>query len=115
SAFTRVTARTLALPPIRGTLIRRLQTYRHLHVCSGCFRLERLPGGTCTHWKAPPLHGAHPLLTFSLSTWTPPSLGQSAVSTYLRMVGSLVRLGPDSTGVEAVDSAYPRRLVATGL
>src|SRR5260370_41121599 len=22
--------------------------------------LERLPGGACTHWKAPPLHGAHP-------------------------------------------------------
>jgi hypothetical protein len=26
--------------------------------CSGCFRLERLPGGACTHWKAPPCHGA---------------------------------------------------------
>ena len=24
--------------------------------CSGCFRLERLPGGTCTHWKVPPFH-----------------------------------------------------------
>jgi len=58
SAFTHVTARTLALPPIRGMLIRRLQTFRHLHACSGCFRLERLPGGPCTHWKAPPLHGA---------------------------------------------------------
>src|SRR5215831_14808027 len=23
------------------------------------------PGGTCTHWKAPPCHGAHPLLSFS--------------------------------------------------
>jgi hypothetical protein len=21
--------------------------------------VERLPGGSCTHWKAPPLHGAH--------------------------------------------------------
>jgi hypothetical protein len=31
---------------------------RHLHDCSDCFRLERLPGGPCTHWKAPPLHGA---------------------------------------------------------
>src|SRR5437764_8838142 len=29
-----------------------------LHDCSGCFRLERLPGGPCTHWKAPPFHGA---------------------------------------------------------
>ena len=32
--------------------------------CSGCFRLERLPGGTYTHWKAPPLHGAPPKRTF---------------------------------------------------
>jgi uncharacterized ferritin-like protein (DUF455 family) len=23
-----------------------------------------LPGGTRTHWKAPPFHGAHPLLTY---------------------------------------------------
>jgi hypothetical protein len=38
-----------------GQLILRL-----LHACSGCFRLERLPGGVCTHWKAPPCHGAHP-------------------------------------------------------
>jgi hypothetical protein len=28
------------------------------HDCSGCFRLERLPGGSHTHWKAPPFHGA---------------------------------------------------------
>jgi hypothetical protein len=26
---------------------------------SGCFRLERSPGATCIHWKAPPLHGVH--------------------------------------------------------
>ena len=31
-----------------------------LHDCSGCFRLEHLPGGIHTHWKAPPYHGAHP-------------------------------------------------------
>ena len=42
---------------------RRLQLFRHLHSCSGCFRLERLPGGACTHWKAPPSHGAHPKRT----------------------------------------------------
>jgi hypothetical protein len=30
-----------------------------LHHCSGCFRRERLPGGICTHWKAPLCHGAH--------------------------------------------------------
>jgi hypothetical protein len=38
---------------------------RLLHDCSGCFRLERLPGGPRTHWKAPPFHGAHPTRTFS--------------------------------------------------
>src|SRR6266516_2533347 len=37
-----------------------LQPLRYLHDCSDCFRLERLPGGACTHWKAPPFHGAHP-------------------------------------------------------
>src|SRR5271165_5342600 len=54
SAFTRVAARTLAPSPIRDLLHRRLQPFRHLYDCSGCFRLERSPGGTCTHWKAPP-------------------------------------------------------------
>src|SRR5580700_935803 len=65
SAFTRVAACTLARPPIRGPLYRRLQPFRHLHDCSGCFRLERLPGGPRTHWKTPPFHGAHPLQTFA--------------------------------------------------
>ena len=65
SAFTRVAACTLAPSPIRDALLRRLQPLRYLHSCSGCFRLERLPGGTCTHWKAPPCHGAHPKPTRS--------------------------------------------------
>src|SRR6266446_1755657 len=30
----------------------------------------RLPGGTCTHWKAPPCHGAHPKRSFSGSSCT---------------------------------------------
>ena len=30
-------------------------------------RLERLPGGACTHWKAPPCHGAHPERTSALA------------------------------------------------
>jgi hypothetical protein len=34
------------------TVIRRLQTLRHLHACSGRFRLERSPGGACTRWKS---------------------------------------------------------------
>jgi hypothetical protein len=59
SAFTRVTACTLALSPYFATrFTRRLQPFRYLHSCSGCFRLEHLPGGACTHWKAPPYHGA---------------------------------------------------------
>ena len=48
--------------------LRRLQPLRYLHSCSGCFRLERLPGGTCTHWKAPPCHGAHPTRTSAEGT-----------------------------------------------
>jgi hypothetical protein len=58
SAFTRVAACTLARSPYVVTAIRRLQTPRLLHVCSGRFRLERSPGGACTHWKTPPCHGA---------------------------------------------------------
>src|SRR6202171_5453334 len=50
-------ADALSLLSIR-TYNRRLQPLRYLHDCSDCFRLERLPGGACTHWKAPPLHGA---------------------------------------------------------
>src|SRR5712671_1350509 len=40
-----------------------LQPLRYPHDCSDCFRLERLPGGVRTHWKAPPCHGAHPART----------------------------------------------------
>src|SRR5438132_10256592 len=52
SAFTHVAACTLARSPYIVTAIRRLQTLRLLHACSGRFRLERLPGGACTHWKS---------------------------------------------------------------
>src|ERR1700724_472332 len=66
SAFTRVAACTLALSPTRDTN-RRRQPLRYLHDCSDCFRLERLPGGVCTHWKAPPLHGASQKRSFARS------------------------------------------------
>src|ERR1700737_2326456 len=52
SAFTRVAACTLARSPYVVTAIRRLQTLRLLHACSGRFRLERSPGGACHHWKS---------------------------------------------------------------
>ena len=48
------------------TVIRGLQTFRLLHACPGCFRLERSPGGACTHWKAPPCHGARGKRSFDL-------------------------------------------------
>src|SRR6202023_3967812 len=51
-ALTRVAACTLARSPYVVTAIRRLQTLRLLHACSGRFRLERSPGGACTHWKS---------------------------------------------------------------
>ena len=64
-SFSRLARRSLALRPahsrchrISWRAIRRLQPLRYLHSCSGCFRLERLPGGPCTHWKASPFHGA---------------------------------------------------------
>src|SRR5260370_2489138 len=68
-SFSRIARRSLALRPAHSrchqfvTRNRRLQPFRYLHDCSDCFRLERLPGGICTHWKAPPLHGAHPQRT----------------------------------------------------
>ena len=43
------------------TAIRGLQTFRRLHACPGCFRLERSPGGACTRWKSAAL---------SRRTWT---------------------------------------------
>jgi len=66
SAFTRVAACTLARSPIRDPLS---QGFRHFvssmpaPVASGG---SESPGGTCTHWKAPPCHGAHPKPTFPL-------------------------------------------------
>src|ERR1700739_2866725 len=63
SAFTRVAACTLPLSPIRGKLI---EGFRHFvpsmtaPIASGW---SESPGGTCTHWKAPPCHGAHPFRT----------------------------------------------------
>jgi hypothetical protein len=51
SAFTHVTACTLALSPYFVTrFTRRLQPFRYLHSCSGCFRLEHFAG-----WDLHPL------------------------------------------------------------
>ncbi len=42
---------------------RRLQPFRHLHDCSGCFRLERWPDGTRTHWKSAALYQRSLIMT----------------------------------------------------
>src|SRR5437868_3607562 len=64
-ALTRVAACTLARSPIRDPLS---EGFRHFvssmptPVASGW---SESPGGTCTHWKAPPCHGAHPKRPFT--------------------------------------------------
>jgi len=69
SAFTRVTACTLALSPYFVTrFIRRLQPLRYLHDCSVASGWSGLPGGACTHWKAPPYHGARQKQSFNGAT-----------------------------------------------
>ena len=64
SAFTLVAACTLALPPSRGSLTRRLQPCRFLYSCSGASGWSISPGGPLTHWKTPPWHGARQFRTF---------------------------------------------------
>ena len=65
-SFSKLAQRSLTLRPthshghLYATAIRRLQTLRHLHACSGCFRLERVPGGACTRWRS---------AAFSRRTW----------------------------------------------
>jgi len=60
SAFTHIAACTLAQSPYFVTAIRGLQTFRHLHACPGCFRLERIAG-----WALHPLESA----ALSRRTW----------------------------------------------
>src|SRR5271168_2902157 len=67
SAFTRVAACTLARSPIRDPLS---EGFRHFvssmpaPVASGW---SESPGGACTHWKAPPYHGAPPFQSLIVS------------------------------------------------
>src|SRR5271154_2716872 len=66
SAFTRVTACTLALSPIRDTLpegFSHFVTSMTAPVASGW---SDLPGGIYTHWKTPPFHGARQVRTLAL-------------------------------------------------
>src|ERR1700746_3175223 len=59
-ALTRVAACTLALSQIRDPLIEgssHFVTSMTAPIASGW---SESPGGACTHWKAPPCHGAPP-------------------------------------------------------
>ncbi len=64
-SFSSLARRSLALRPTHShghlyvAAIRRLQTLRQLHACSGCFRLERMAGGACTRGRSAAFHGAH--------------------------------------------------------
>src|SRR5215472_6735878 len=82
SAFTHVAACTLAQSPYFVTAIRRLQTFRLLHACSGCFRRERIAG-----W------GLHPLKSAALSRRTRnPVVAIWALALIYRRSGARVRL-----------------------
>src|ERR1700748_1703156 len=64
SAFTRVAACTLALSPIRDTLIEGFSHFVTSMTAPIASGWSESPGGACTHWKAPPCHGAHPKQSF---------------------------------------------------
>jgi hypothetical protein len=66
SAFTHVTARTLAKSP-SDSLHQRLQQFRYLHCCSDCYWVERTssPGGFSSRCGPPPFHGAPGDTTYS--------------------------------------------------
>jgi len=58
SAFTRVAACTLALSPNRDTLIEGFSHFVTSMTAPIASGWSESPGGACTHWKAPPCHGA---------------------------------------------------------
>src|SRR6516165_8798397 len=63
-ALTRVAACTLALSPIRDTLIEGFSHFVTSMTAPIASGWSESPGGACTHWKAPPCHGAPPFLPF---------------------------------------------------
>src|SRR5690242_9613733 len=65
SAFTRVAACTLALSPIRDTLIEGFSHFVTSMTAPIASGWSESPGGACTHWKAPPCHGAPPQPSFA--------------------------------------------------
>src|SRR5277367_672252 len=91
STFSRLAQRSLTLRPAHSPchqfvtcISRRLQPFRYLHSCSASFRLEHLPGGTCTHWKTPPFHGAHPFLPVAKRKLSDDTSGRLLVNEFSR-------------------------------
>src|SRR6201981_1773591 len=66
STFTRVAACTLALSPIRDTLIEGFSHFVTSMTAPIASGWSESPGGACTHWKAPPFHGARRKRPFRL-------------------------------------------------
>src|SRR5271156_1258433 len=98
SAFTRVAARTLARSPICDQLHRRLQPFRHLHDCSGCFRLERLAG-----------RGLHPLESAALSRRTrKPDVRGLAGERLVRADSSPSETAPEAKTFPRIEAAFAR-------
>src|SRR6516165_7324145 len=80
SAFTRVAACTLALSPNRDTLIEGFSHFVTSMTAPIASGWSESPGGACTHWKAPPCHGARQLPTSGeppLTTAVEPSRSSS--------------------------------------
>jgi len=87
---------TRAVTVCRDRLHRRLQRFRYLHRCSGCFRLEQLPSGVCTHWES------------AASSRLTPEV--DAMSASHRRNGNLLTLRPGSTFLDATRSYPPLRM-----
>src|SRR5919202_3183638 len=66
SAFTRVAACTLARLPIRSPHSEGFSHFVASMTAPAASGWSELPGGPCTHWKAAPLHGAHPNRTLRM-------------------------------------------------
>src|ERR1700745_3072489 len=110
SAFTRVAACTLALSPIRDTLIEGFSHFVTSMTAPIASGRSESPGGTCTHWKAPPCYGAHPLRTLGLPAGNGSLCPFSAIARD-RAAGGKPPFGPGSSLKSRL--AFARRRAAS--
>src|ERR1700732_3549731 len=99
SAFTRVAACTLALSPIRDTLIEGFSHFVTSMTAPIASGWSESPGGPCTHWKAPPCHGAPPL----------PPLRGSWARPFLKLLVLMQSQAPPFETSEDILQWHPRR------